>query len=181
MSNKTSLRSIVSSEVGNLPSSVPINKDRYSLRVKSAVFGNSKSSGNPMITVVSEIYSPESIVSVRDGKTYNVAGVEITGYYSLTEKALPKLAEFMEACGMPAEIDLDNPDVTEFIGKCYSQIVGSEERQQRKELTESERALGKKFGDPILREDGSPEISYTAKGIGSPSKTSKVAPAGVSY
>ena len=173
MSNKTNLRSIAPTEVGNLPKNIPINRDRYCFRIIEAVFGQSKSSGNNMITITAEIYDPQSITSVRDGKTYNVAGSKVTTYLTLTDKAMGRVADFMEACGMAPELDVNAPDTSVFIGKCFSAVAGPDTREMRKDLTDAEKLAGKKQGDVILREDGSPEVTYGVKLVSEPSRTSK--------
>lgn len=166
-----------------LPSSIPLNRDRYSLRIKKCDFGQSKNSGNNMLTLEVEIYYPPTIKSVINGQEYEVAGLDTKMYMSFSEAALPRLLGdavqkgFMEHIGLKPEIDIENPDTIQFVGKCFSAVCGSEKREQRKELTAAEIAEGKKVGDLILNEDGSTSTSYTWKVLGDITPTKHVPPA----
>ncbi len=170
-------RSGADGEAVSLPFNVPLPRDRYSWRIKKADFGQSKSSGNDMITLDVEIYYPEEVAHPLNGKTYNVAGRDAKMYFSLQDQALYRLLGseeeegFMEQIGLKPEIDTDNPDTKQFENKCFSAIGGSEKREQRKELMAAEITAGKKQGDPILNEDGSPSISYAVKVIGDITRT----------
>lgn len=153
-----------------LPYNVPLPKDRYSARIKSCDFGQSKSSGQNMLTVVGELYMPETVKAI-DGKQYSIAGSEFTAYYSLQPQALYRLFELMDGCQLKAEIDPENPETKQFVGKCFSGVFGADKREQRKDPTPEQLAAGIKQGDPILKEDGSPDIGYAIRLVGSVTPT----------
>lgn len=163
----TAAQAAATGEVANLPGSLPGNKDRYSTRIKKAEAKLSKSSGNAMIEMEVEIYSPDVITSVFDKQRYNVAGVSDKTYFTMTDKALPRLFDFMRKIGIkdPAiDTDIANTDVQQFVGKCFSAIWSWEESIARKDLTEEEKLAGKSVGDPIMMEDGvTPVKFYRAK------------------
>ena len=68
---------------------VPPNmRDRYTERVKKATFGESKSSGNEMITLECEIINPQTL---KDGdKEYDLTSLERKYYLSLSNKVSEK-------------------------------------------------------------------------------------------
>src|SRR5512137_726285 len=69
--------------VGTLTNADRIPRDRYILRVLTAAFGQSQSSGNPMITVEFEVLSDNEgsdTVLVGD-RRLNIAGKRIRQYY----------------------------------------------------------------------------------------------------
>lgn len=155
-------------EVGTLPPNIKINQDRYALRVINAEFGMSKSSGNPMITLELEIFHPASIVSVFNGKEYNVAGLKCKTYLTLADKTMQYTAATMSAIGIPDTYDLNpqNPETDIFLGKCFSAVIGADERTNRKDLTAQDKEAGRKVGEPILDENGQVTINYGIKLIG---------------
>lgn len=170
------------SSAKQLNSSVPLNKDRYSFRIKKATFGESKKSGNPMLTFDCEIYYPPTMVSKANGQTYEIGGTEAKTWRSFSKEALPMLLGdgvqkgFMEILGLKPEIDTENPDTQQFEGKCFSAIAGHEKRENRKELSAAEIAEGKKEGEVILNEDGSPSVSYGVKIFGDITPTKHTPP-----
>lgn len=167
-------------EIKTLPGSIPINKDRVCFRIIDANFGPSASSPNNMITLEVEIYSPETMKIVAAGlKEYSITGLKCKCYFSFSDAALPRLIGplpggkpgFMENLGLKPEIDTDNPDTEQFKGKCFSAIVGPDDRIPRKDITPDQRAAGQKVGDPITNEDGSVDKSYAIKITGGYSST----------
>lgn len=178
-------------EVKTLPRNKQININRYSLRIKSAQHKMSKS-GNPMIECDVEIYSPATITHNQDGQQYNVAGISCKKYISLQDKMLEGLigskatkargeVSFMEILGLKPEIDTENPDTEQFVGKVFSDIVNPEKRERRTQPTAAQLAENPAAqGDPIIDpETGLPEVSYGIKLGNSVKRTSAVPPVGV--
>lgn len=133
---------------------VQITRNRYSLRVKEAVFGPSKSSGNPMLTLNCEIYSP-AVIDTEAGK-FSIDGVRVTHYLTLTEKAIGRYIDFCNRVGIevPDEIDTENVDATPFNGLCFDAILDSTPRELRQKPRD-----GQKVGDPIVDDNGQPILS----------------------
>lgn len=152
----------VSNEASNLPGNIPINRDRYSTRIKQAVFGMSKSSGKPMITLDTEIYSPDTMKSYVDGKNYTVAGIEDKKYLSLGPDSLKYTLEFMRQIGMTPAIDPENPDTAQFINRTFAALWYPEEQNMNKPQSEEDKLAGK-APEPITREDGTPIKFYRSK------------------
>tara|TARA_R110000868_G_scaffold3147_1_gene20904 strand:+ start:7857 stop:8342 length:486 start_codon:yes stop_codon:yes gene_type:complete len=130
---------------------VQITRNRYSLRVKEAVAGKSKSSGNDMITLNCEIYAP-AVLETDAGK-FSIDGVRLTHYLTLSEAALPRFLDFCKRVNIPvpAELDTENVDVTPFQGLKFDAILDSKERELRQRP-----APGQKVGDPIVDDNGNP-------------------------
>lgn len=160
--SKTNLLESSQSNAVNLPFNLPLPTDRYSLRIKDATFGNSKSSGNPMITLQCEIFAPEK-VKARDDKEYVVAGREALYYLTLTNSAMHFTGAAMQKLGLEPSIDMENPDTEQFKNLTFSATCGGEDKPTRKSLTDAERMEGKKFGDVVTDEDGNVVITYNIK------------------
>jgi hypothetical protein len=152
----------VSDKASNLPSDVPLSQDAYSTRIKDAVFGMSKSSGKPMITLDCEIYSPDTIKSHYDGKTYTVAGISDKKYLSLGPDSLQYTLEFMRQIGLKPEIDPENPDCEQFKNKAWRNLWYAEEQNMNKPQSEEDKLAGKK-PEPICKEDGTPIKFFRSK------------------
>jgi len=178
-------------EVKTLPRNKQINNNRYSLRIKSAQHKMSKS-GFPMIECDVEIYSPATITHHQDGQLYNVAGLSCKKYISLKDNMLEGLigskatkargeVSFMEILGLKPEIDTENPDTEQFVGKVFSDVVSAEKRERRTQPTAAQlEANPAAQGDPIIDpETGLPEVSYGIKLGNSVKRTSAVPPVGV--
>lgn len=130
---------------------VQITRNRYSLRVKEAIAGKSKSSGNDMITLNCEIYAP-AVLETDNGK-FSIDGVRLTHYLTLSEGGIPRYLDFCKRCNIavPAELDTENMDVTPFQGLKFDAILDSTERELKQRPKP-----GQKVGDPILDENGVP-------------------------
>jgi hypothetical protein len=111
----------------------PYFSDSITMRVKKFSFANSKSSGKPQITLVTEIVKPDSVE--QDGVSYVLAGQEITFYLGLSDDKHPKAKqsplaatlEFHTKLGLPTEIDTDNLPyeglLFEFLGSTKENIA----------------------------------------------------------
>ena len=157
--------------VGTLTNADRIPRDRYILRVLTAVFGTSQSSGNPMITVEFEVLSDKEgsdTVLVGD-RRLNIAGKRIRQYYvtkvltdeSKTPEKMGRVFDLFERCGCPQDdIDENNPDVKQLENKTVEAILYSKETTKYKDPTPEQRAMGQRVGDPILDSNGNPVIVY---------------------
>lgn len=146
--------------IQTLPRTKQLPRDRYDFRIKAAKFEIS-SKGNKMFAFGVEIYAPET-VNLNTGGTYSVAGLSCTKRVMLqTDENIREVNEtFMPRLGLPAITDTDNPDCEQFIGKCFSDIAKSVKREQRKDPTAEQLALGQP-GDVIIdHETGLPEVFY---------------------
>lgn len=150
----------------------PAFRDRYIIRCIHEEFGPS-SKGNPMVTLEWEICGyqmPDKSLSetiVRNGKKYMIAGKRnIFSYFTLVDGfAGQSYLQFREKARLPLDengIDENNPPL-DHKGIVMNAILSAEELQQRKALTDEDRAAGKKFGDPILDDDGRPIVGYRIK------------------
>ena len=129
----------------------PRMKDRYTLRVKSAEFGPSKSSGNPMLTLECEIIDP--LIKVFDNKEYALDQLRVM-YYFTTKVINPKddeseaamitrskiakgrLRELHKRLGLDPDFDDENYDIKVWDNVCFFAIVDSKEKiAQRQDPT----------------------------------------------
>ena len=157
-------------------SSVQFNLDNYLVRVVDATFGPSKSSGKPMITLTTEIVSPDTMNVA--GEDYNVAGVKVRPMYIVTKSVdadgnvdvektsniKTRLDELTKAFGLPAITDPENPDIEGFKGKIVWALVGSETVERRKAPTAEQLAKGEKVGEVLTNPmTGQPLVNYFPK------------------
>lgn len=111
---------LTSENVGTIVSVPPNFRDRVTMRVKEASFGESKSSGNLMITLKCEIIAPDKI-DHADAKSYILAGQEITYYLGLSTELKGKARQspwattfnFLQKLGLPTELDTEEMETTE--------------------------------------------------------------------
>lgn len=166
-------------EATSLPRNLPINRDRYDLRIKTCGFKLS-AKGNKMLELDVEIYNPESISHPSGGK-YSVTGLSCRKYVMLeTNNDLIEMAKFMQRLGLKPEINPENPDTEQFVGKCFSDIISPKKYEKRKtptaeQLQKDPDAQGDVIIDP---ETGLPEISFgidTGFGTKDVRKATKVA------
>ena len=136
---------------------VQLPYNRYTLRIKDANYGLSKSSGNPMFTLDCEIVSPQT-VELADGKVGAIDGIRITHYLSITEKSMANYLETCKRLGVPDQLpdgDFDAAslqlDKTPFVGVQFDAICSSQERELRQRPKP-----GQRVGDPIVDSEGKP-------------------------
>lgn len=142
------------------------------IRCVDVEFGESKSSGQPLITSSWEIVGRKN----KDGgiddnivigeKKYVIAGLSLNKvYHSLSLKAIRRHQEFWsKATGKPEEeysIDTENPDTSYYKGLVMSAVCKAETRQKTKPLTDEEKESLKAAGKPLVGEavvddDGNP-------------------------
>lgn len=144
----------------------PAMKGEYVLRILDAIFGASKSSGNPMVTIKTEVVgvpqkdlAPGTKLERGDG-TWVVAGIKPEAQYFplVAGPSLGKFQDFLRKLGLPwEEIDDQNYDTTPLKSLLVRAIVTDVEEEERGFLTEAERAAGEKVGKSIIdSETGKP-------------------------
>ncbi len=115
-------------------------------RITDASFGPSKSSGNPMVTIMSEVQSPKT--KEVGGELIDVSGVKTINYYTTINTKDPvKQAnaqkKFKELMGLlfPDEperaenINYANPDLTGIKGKLILTQMSAQSKERRKDPT----------------------------------------------
>jgi len=137
----------------------------YIVRVCKAEFSESKSSGNPMITVEFEVVAPE--VKEIAGEEVSLSGVKVKQYYTTTvfdnqevdsaktKNARERINAFYHLIDPEAVVDFENPDTQVLVGKAFYAQMYPEIVAQRKEPTmaqiESAKSKGiKAEGDVML-------------------------------
>lgn len=127
----------------------PTNSD-YICRVTEATFGESKSSGNPMITVKTEIYSPETVEVT--GEQYNIAGTQPQPMYfpvnvseggelneEKTANSLNRVKDFLTKLNIDiADFNPENPAIDKLKGKMFHCVVSGESDERRASPTTEE-------------------------------------------
>lgn len=147
----------------NWNATIPFPTDTcFVARITKATFGPSKSSGNPMITVESEVVSPETY-TIGDQEV-NIAGVKVRPQYFTTkavgddgktenarkrvfvstDPSAPSLWEKLELDG--SKEDPENPNVKQLEGLYIMVQMSSDEQVQRKTPTADQIAKAKKSG-----------------------------------
>lgn len=140
--------------------------DNYVMRVINEEFSNSKSSGNPMITLELEVQHPDEVEIA--GEQVTVAGLKIKRYLPTkvgddeekTEKALARVEAEYKLFGL--DFDGFNPEnpVLGFKGKLVHVRLYSKEKESRKAQTPEQKKAGKQ-GDAILNPlTNKPVVSY---------------------
>lgn len=160
--------------VGGLTSKIRLPRNRYTGRCIKDDFGNSKGSGNPMVTRVFEIALPETVLI--NGQQILIAGTEVIQYLPIivleegvknkekTDKAQAKFSAENVKLGLPEDFDDENPLAEgNAVGKVVAMILSSEEYSPRLDLTPEEKAKGLKVGQPIKDENGKDIVSYRVK------------------
>jgi hypothetical protein len=150
----------MNSGVVSWSSKMPFPKDRYQIACIEEKFAPSKNSGNPMITRVFEIVSPEQI-EVGDMKVA-VGGLKFTQYVTIkvkdedgegwnaekSDKAFGRFAEELKVVGFEEEsIDDENPPLF-FLKKNFDAIVYAKCDVARKSPTPEQARKGQP-GDVI--------------------------------
>lgn len=130
---------------------VALPQNKYSLRVKKASFGPSKSSGNPTTALECEIVWPKE-VELNDGSKAATDGIPPIRYYlSYTEKGQQRarLAHEKLGCPLPDDFDNENVDISGFQGKVFDALLSS----KPKYATMAPKP-GQAIGDFILDAEG---------------------------
>jgi|KBSSwiStaDraftv2_1062776.scaffolds.fasta_scaffold315267_2 hypothetical protein len=152
-------------ELGVIP---PNYKGVVTMRIKTADFAPSKSSGKPMITLDCEIIHPLQIVSDFDGKTYNLDSLKCPIYISLSEvdsKGNPSdnlhylVTDLLPKLDMGNSIDDENPLYDEeknpeglrFEGVCFDIIVESQQRKETRRKSDGSYEVLKIDGKEIIK------------------------------
>lgn len=96
----------------------------YVAVITDAKFGQSKSSGNNMITLEFEVVLPKRVVF--KGEDVITEGAKITDFLSLQPQALGKLKSLHKVLGLPSKLNVNNPDTTQYLGKAIEIVVRTE-------------------------------------------------------
>ena len=149
-------------------------RDRYVVRCTEEEFGESKSSGNSMITRTWEIVHPDSVQI--NGEAKIIAGLEVKQYLPTivfdkegerddekSDKALARIRDENSNLGLPCDvIDDENPALVAK-GVIADAILSCEESKQFKSPTPEQTAKGQKYGDPIKDDAGKDVIVHRIK------------------
>lgn len=137
-----------------------IPKDNYILRCVDESFGDSKTSGNPMITLEHEIVSPATVMI--DGEETEVAGQTIKQYLTTkvlegedaeqkSKDCLANLEKNYNVFGLEFDKDtfnVDNPTLG-FKGKTFHALLYGKGGPSTKAPTQEQIKQGKRVGDEI--------------------------------
>lgn len=148
-------------------SKIMFPQDNYVARVTNVVFGPSKGSGNPMITLDLEVVSPD-VVQVGD-KNVTVAGVGLKHYITTqvmdgeninaekTAACASRIQELYEKLGLDfSTFNAENPDTSVFENMKIWVLLKSDRSEKRKAPTAEQAArkeLGEIIKDPITGKD----------------------------
>lgn len=158
----------------NWNSKVPWPKDNYILRIIDGTKFAPNNNGNPMLTVVMELVSPDK--ATIGGTDYNLAGTKITQYIvtqvkgddgvidaKKTADSVGRLNDFYAKCGLEVP-NPENPDITLLKGKIVWALVYGDMVAQTKPPTPEEIAAGKRTGQVLKNPvTGKDLISYWPK------------------
>jgi hypothetical protein len=123
-------------EIGN----VKIPKKVYKFRVlPDTRFSMSKTSGNPMVTLVSEVIEPEVVIDKASGTSVKVGGKRCIDYLVLTDKGAAKVRAACSAIGVETPDD-ENPDVESWFGLTFDAYAG----------TTAEDTIDETTGEPVV-------------------------------
>lgn len=144
-------------------------KRRYAIRCINEEFGESKSSGNPMITLEWEIVWPETVDI--DGRTVEVGGTDnIMQYFSFNptdeKKRNSAVQAYLDICALlnvPQDgLDTDNPTLV-LKGIVADATLYAKDKPELDDPTPEERKEGKKAGKPTLDSNGKAIINFEIK------------------
>lgn len=130
----------------NYNRNMQLPQDNYVMRVINEEFSNSKSSGNPMITLELEVQHPDEVDIA--GEQVSVAGLKIKRYLPTmvkdnpekSENALKRVEQDYKAFGLDfTGFNPENP-VLGFKGKLVHVRLYSKEKESRKAQTAEQKA-----------------------------------------
>lgn len=142
------------------------------LRCLEAKFGMS-SNEDPMITSKWEILGVKNGQNsvddtiVRGGKQYKIAGIEISCWQVLSQKALHHYEKFWLKAhpGEKFEVDTDNPDIGYYKGLIMSARVLGETTERRTKVADSDKAdLKEQLKNPELTKEEKAALQEAMKG-----------------
>lgn len=126
---------------------VEIPLDRYSARIKKCVAGESKRSGNPMLSWECEIVW-DKLLEVN-GEKYDINGIEFSIHQPYDDgDGQGKILDFNAKLGLPEELNTEAPNTVQYDGKLVDLILKSERQVKRKAPTDAQKKAGQP-GDPI--------------------------------
>lgn len=131
---------------------VEIPYDRYQARVKKCTAGESKNSGNPMLTFEMEIVAKEPLKLGDARFDINGIGFSMYGPYH-DDKAITNILDLNKKLGLPEEINTEAPNTAQYEGQVWDLLLKSEKQIKRKQAT-PEQAKQRIPGDPILDASG---------------------------
>ena len=134
----------------------------YVNRIVSVAFGPSNSSGNPMVTLETEVVSPEEVEVA--GEMINIAGVNCKNYYTTqtdseekTANSRKRLAELLANLGIDtSNLNWDNlaPQLKPLVGKLILTMMTSTIQERRKNPTAVQMEAAKAKGVTNFRDVG---------------------------
>ena len=151
-------------------------------RIVGAKFSPSKSSGNPMVEVNTEVVTPEEVEI--GGEMITISGVKATNYFvttvfiedkvtvdeEKTEKSRENFKAFYSKLGLdPSTINWDNVDTKPLLGILTMTQMESETEERRKTPTlaqiEAAKSSGKRVEGDIMKNPvtGKPLVNYWPK------------------
>ena len=150
----------------------------YIIRCIEEVFGQSKSSGKPMITLKFEVVTPEEVDVA--GEMITIAGVQTSPQYYVTQSVdengnidveksaeiLKRLEKLYKAFGLPADsINPENPTLG-FKGKEVYAVLAADTQERRKSPTAAQLAAGQKQGDVMINPLTKAPLIYNSIKVG---------------
>lgn len=142
---------------------VQFPRDNFILRCMDNQFSQSKSSGNPMISLELELVSPAEYEIGAEG-TFTIAGIKLTQYFPTqvlnaetkevdTEKtaaAQARIKDLYEKFGLDfSDFNPENP-VLDFKGRLVWASMYDKVTEQRKSPTAEQLKAGKRQGDVLI-------------------------------
>ena len=139
------------------------------VRIVGASFGPSNNSGNPMVTVNTEIVTPEEMEI--DGEMVTLSGVKARNFFvvknlkdeSKTTEARKNFEElWSKILEIKDPINWDNIDTKKMLGLCVWVFMESEEEERRSDATAAEKAKNPRAEGKILinKRTGKPMVNY---------------------
>jgi hypothetical protein len=136
-------------EAGPELSNVKIPRKCYKFRVlPDTRFGLSKSSGNPMITLVAEVIEPDVVEDKASGTSIKVGGKHAVDYLVLTDKGAKKVKAACGALGVELPDD-ESPDVESWFGLTFDAYAGTT-AEDRMDETTGEPAVNPNTGEKSI-------------------------------
>lgn len=147
----------------------------YIVRITDATFAPSNS-GNPMITIKSEVVAPEEVEVA--GEMVNIAGARVQPMYFVTvpmngeevdvekaEAAQTRVKDFYQKLRLPVDnFDPQNPDVMSLKGKTIYALLYPDTQERRKSPTAAQLKAGQKQGDVMKNPvTGKPLVNHFIK------------------
>lgn len=128
--------------------------DNFINRIISATYAPSKGKNNPLLTIVTEVVSPQTIEIA--GEPVNVAGVKSTSYFSAlsteedgsvneekTKVCRERIEKFYKELELDTTLDWENLNTKVLLGKNVHTVMEANVEIQRKTPTAEQTKFGK--------------------------------------